>query len=48
MINGIALVLYLVWRAVLVVLAFCGWLIGMLVGTVVGGVATGFLRGYKG
>lgn len=41
-------VLYFLWRAVLVVLAFVGWLLGMLVGTFVGGVASGFLRGYKG
>lgn len=48
MINGIVLVLYVVWRAILVALAFVGWLVGMLVGTLVGGVAAGFLRGYKG
>jgi hypothetical protein len=40
--------LYWLWRLVLVVLAFCGWLIGMIVGTFVGGIAAGFLRGYKG
>lgn len=48
MINGVVLVLYVLWRAVLVTLAFVGWLIGMLVGTVAGGIVAGFLRGYKG
>jgi hypothetical protein len=48
MIDRIVLMLYLLWRGVLVVLAFCGWLIGMVVGTFAGGVAAGFLRGFKG
>ena len=48
MIERITLVLYVLWRAVLVTLAFIGWLIGMIVGTFVGGIAAGFLRGYKG
>lgn len=48
MIDGIVLVLYVIWRGILVVLAFVGWLIGMLVGTVAGGIVAGFLRGYKG
>lgn len=48
MIERGTLVFYVLWRAVLVVLAFVGWVIGMLVGTLVGGVAAGFLRGYKG
>lgn len=46
--NAITLVLYLIWRAVLVVLVFLGWVLGMLVGTFVGGIAAGFVRGYKG
>ena len=41
-------VLYLIWRAVLVSLAFVGWVVGMIVGTLIGGVVSGFLRGYKG
>lgn len=40
--------LYVLWRALLMVLAFCGWLIGMIVGTFIGGIAAGLLRGYKG
>ena len=48
MIERITLVLYVIWRAVLVVIAFCGWLLGMLVGTFIGGLAAGYLRGYKG
>ncbi len=48
MIERVVLVLYVVWRAVLVTLAFVGWVIGMLVGTLAGGVAAGFTRGYKG
>lgn len=48
MIERIAMVLYVIWRAVLVALAFVGWLIGMIVGTFVGGITAGFLRGYKG
>jgi hypothetical protein len=48
MIERVTLVLYVLWRAVLVVLAFCGWLVGMLVGTLVGGLAAGFKRGYTG
>ena len=42
------MILYVLWRAVLVVLAFCGWVIGMLVGTFVGGLVAGYTRGYKG
>ena len=42
------MLLYVIWRGVLVVLAFVGWLIGMVVGTFVGGVVSGFTRGYKG
>ena len=41
-------VLYLIWRAILVSLAFVGWVVGMIVGTLIGGVVSGFLRGYKG
>ncbi len=48
MIERVATVLYVLWRAVLMTLAFAGWLIGMVVGTFVGGIAAGFLRGYKG
>lgn len=40
--------LYLIWRALLVALAFVGWVVGMIVGTLIGGVVSGFLRGYKG
>ena len=42
------MLLYVLWRGVLVVLAFVGWLIGMLVGTFVGGLVSGFTRGFKG
>ncbi len=48
MIERVVLVLYVVWRAVLVALAFVGWLVGMLVGTVVGGMVSGFKRGFSG
>lgn len=40
--------IYVLWRGVLMVLAFLGWLIGIIVGTFIGGIAAGFLRGYKG
>lgn len=39
---------YVLWRGVLMMLAFIGWLIGILVGTFIGGIAAGFLRGYRG
>jgi hypothetical protein len=42
------MLLYVIWRGVLVVLAFIGWLIGMLIGTLIGGLVAGFTRGYKG
>lgn len=42
------IVLYVIWRAVLVTLAFVGWFIGMIVGTLVGGLVAGYMRGYKG
>ena len=42
------IVLYVLWRALLVTLAFCGWVIGMIVGTLAGGVASGFKRGFEG
>lgn len=48
MIDLITLLLYLIWRGVLVVLVFIGWVVGMLVGTLIGGVAAGFMRGFKG
>jgi hypothetical protein len=48
MIERIALVFYVVWRAALVILALTGWVLGMLVGTLVGGVVAGFAKGYKG
>lgn len=48
MIERIVLVLYVIWRALLVTLTFIGWVIGMIVGTFVGGVVSGYLRGYKG
>ena len=41
-------VVYLIWRTLLVALAFIGWVGGMIVGTLIGGVVSGFLRGYKG
>ncbi len=41
-------VVYLIWRTLLVALAFIGWVVGMIVGTLIGGVVSGFLRGYKG
>ena len=48
MIDRITFVLYVLWRAVLLSLAFVGWVVGMVVGTLVGGIVAGFLRGYKG
>ena len=42
------IVLYVIWRGILVTLAFVGWMIGMLVGTFVGGVVGGYMRGVKG
>ena len=42
------IVIYVIWRAILVALAFVGWLIGMIVGTFVGGIVGGYMRGYKG
>ena len=42
------IVLYVIWRAVLVTLAFLGWLLGMIVGTFVGGLLAGFKRGCEG
>lgn len=48
MIERAALVLYVIWRAILVTLAFIGWVVGMLIGTLAGGVIAGFVRGYKG
>lgn len=48
MIERITVGMYFVWRLVLVVLVFVGWMLGMLVGTVVGGIVAGFMRGYKG
>ena len=48
MIDGIVLFLYVIWRAVLVVLAFCGWLIGKLIGTFAAGVWSGIVGSFKG
>ena len=48
MIERITLVLYIVWRAMLVMLALCGRLVGTLVGTFIGGLVAGYERGYKG
>ena len=36
MIERAVLLLYVLWRGVLVVLAFVGWVIGMIVGTFIG------------
>lgn len=48
MIARSSLLLYVLWRGVLVVLAFLGWLIGILVGTLIGGLVSGFKRGFEG
>ena len=48
MIERITLVLYLLWRALLVTLAFLGWLIGTIIGTFAGGVWSGLKRGFTG
>ena len=48
MIDRAALLLYVIWRAVLVALAFIGWTVGMVVGTLISGIVAGFMRGYKG
>jgi hypothetical protein len=42
------MLLYVIWRGILVALAFVGWLIGMLVGTLIGGLVAGFKRGFTG
>ena len=42
------IVLYFLWRGVLVTLAFVGWVIGMVVGTFIGGIVGGYMRGFKG
>ena len=48
MIERITLICYIVWRALLVLIALCGRLIGTLVGTFVGGLVAGYEQGYKG
>ncbi len=48
MIDALTLILYVLWRAVLVVLTFIGWIVGMLIGAVVGGIRAGFKRGVTG
>ncbi len=48
MIERITLILYIVWRALLVTLAFVGWIIGKLIGTVAGGVWSGLKQGFTG
>ncbi len=44
----IPLVVYVLWRGVLVTLAFIGWTIGMLIGTLAGSIVAGVKRGYTG
>lgn len=48
MIERITLICYLIWRVLLVTLAFIGWIIGTLIGTLAGGVWSGLKRGFTG
>lgn len=48
MIERITLVFYLLWRVLLVSLAFIGWVVGTLIGTLAGGVWSGLKHGFTG
>lgn len=48
MIESGTLILYILWRGVLLVIVSIGWGIGYIVGKFIGGIVAGYLKGYKG